>query len=322
VQSVVIGALRFVGFSARDPARWSVEVEIEANYAEIHGGRERAFWATERWRVSRARTARSRAPDRARTFDCPGCGAPLDKLVGATCGYCNRVTDGGAFDWVVDTVRVVSIEERGPMLTGTTEERGTDLPTVVDPALQQRLAALVAKDPAFRQDVFERRVGLVFQTMQAAWSSLEWDRARPFLSDNLFEAQRYWIDAYRRSGLRNITERTRIQRVQLARIAQDRWFDSITIRLFATGLDYTIRAADNAVVGGNRSRERAYSEYWTLIRGVAATGPARSEPVCPKCGALFTGTMTATCTHCHAKVNSGEFDWVLARIEQDDSYSG
>jgi len=32
--------------------------------------------------------------------------------------------------------------------------------------------------------------------------------------------------------------------------------------------------------------------------------------------------MTAVCKHCKAKVNSGDFDWVLARIEQDDAYTG
>ena len=33
-------------------------------------------------------------------------------------------------------------------------------------------------------------------------------------------------------------------------------------------------------------------------------------------------TMACECTHCKAKVNSGAFDWVLARIEHDESYTG
>ena len=32
--------------------------------------------------------------------------------------------------------------------------------------------------------------------------------------------------------------------------------------------------------------------------------------------------MAGSCTHCNAKVTSGEFDWVLSRIEQDEAYSG
>jgi hypothetical protein len=32
--------------------------------------------------------------------------------------------------------------------------------------------------------------------------------------------------------------------------------------------------------------------------------------------------MAGECEHCGAKVTRGEFDWVLSKIEQDDSYMG
>jgi hypothetical protein len=32
--------------------------------------------------------------------------------------------------------------------------------------------------------------------------------------------------------------------------------------------------------------------------------------------------MAGTCDHCGAHVTGGEFDWVLSKIEQDDSYRG
>jgi hypothetical protein len=32
--------------------------------------------------------------------------------------------------------------------------------------------------------------------------------------------------------------------------------------------------------------------------------------------------MAGTCEYCRVKITAGEFDWVLSRIEQDDSYSG
>ena len=318
VSSIVIGAMRFVRFDSGDPSRWSTQVEFEANWTEG----QHAYWVVERWWLSRARTARSRPPERARVLACPSCGAPLDKVIGGTCRHCNTTVDTGTYDWVVDSVELVTAEPRGPMLTGTVEEQGTDLPTVVDPQLDARLAQLTKKDPSFSVGALQRRVGLVFETMQLAWSSLEWQRARPFLSDNLWEAQRYWIEAYQKSGLRNVTERTRILRIDTARVTEDKWFDAITVRVYATGLDYTLRVADGAVVGGNRARERTYSEYWTFLRGSGTRGAAKSEPACPQCGAALSVTMAGTCTHCKAKVNSPAFDWVLARIEQDEAYTG
>jgi hypothetical protein len=37
-----------------------------------------------------------------RHFACPACGAPLDRIVGNACKYCNQVVDGGVFDWMVE----------------------------------------------------------------------------------------------------------------------------------------------------------------------------------------------------------------------------
>ena len=44
--------------------------------------------------------------------------------------------------------------------------------------------------------------------------------------------------------------------------------------------------------------------------------------VCPNCGAALNINMTGHCNYCKAKVSSGEFDWVLSRIEQDEAYAG
>jgi len=43
---------------------------------------------------------------------------------------------------------------------------------------------------------------------------------------------------------------------------------------------------------------------------------------CPNCGAALNINMTGHCNYCKAKVSSGEFDWVLSRIEQDEVYGG
>ena len=43
---------------------------------------------------------------------------------------------------------------------------------------------------------------------------------------------------------------------------------------------------------------------------------------CPNCGAPLAISMAGNCEYCSANVTSGEFDWVLSRIEQDEAYSG
>ncbi len=321
ITTVVVGAMNYGAVHVTQSGS-SVTVELEANYTEAGASGEQSYWTLERWHFARGPHARSRPPDRVKVFACPSCGAPLDKIMGGTCQYCQQVVDSGAFDWVVTQISVQQREARPPMLTGTTEEQGTDLPTRVDGGLPQAFAALKQRDDAFDEQSLFARVGLVFSTMQHAWSGLQWDDARPYLSDNLWTAQTYWVDAYRRSGLRNINENPRILGLELVRITSDRWYDAATVRVHATGCDYTIRDSDQAVVGGSRSKERRYTEYWTLIRASGTKGKARTDLACPNCGGPLAINAAGHCNHCEVKVTAGQFDWVLSRIEQDESYVG
>jgi hypothetical protein len=319
VSDVIVGAMTY-NTVERFPNRVRVEMDFEANLTEVApGGGPQSYYVRERWRLSRKPDARSREPARARTFECPNCGAALDSIRGGTCSYCQQTVDTGEHDWIVDRVQILSRETRGPILTADAPEQGTDLPTIVDEGLPPALAALKAKDPAFSEEELAKRLKLIFETLQVAWSSREWIKARAYLSDRLFQAQLYWIEAYQRAKLRNQNEQTAIERVQLVRVTSDKHFDGITVRLYAQGLDYTVDDAGK-VVCGSKSLPRRYSEYWTLLRGAAVRGAPRSDPSCPNCGAPLEVNMTGNCEHCDARVTLGEFDWVLSRIEQDEVY--
>jgi predicted lipid-binding transport protein (Tim44 family) len=326
VHTVIVGALRFTGVRGMDGEGGQVEVdvEIESNVATVGapGQPERTSYRKERWTLARRKDARSRPPARARILACPGCGAPLDAVVEGTCTHCKRAVSGGDFDWVVRAAELVESEDRGPMLTTEVPEQGNDLPTMFDPDVQARYAALSRKDPYFQWPAFEARVGLVFQEFQTAWAQRDLLKMRPYFTDALFDTQRYWVEAYRAQGLRNVTDRARIQGLELARVASDRWFDALTLRVRATGLDYVVRDQDQKVVRGSTGRERAYTEYWTFLRGAARTAPTHTAPECPSCGAPLAVGMAGDCRYCRATVTTGEFDWVLSRIEQDDAYRG
>ncbi|MRG92385.1 Tim44 domain-containing protein [Polyangium spumosum] len=324
VSTVIVGALRLVHFATDGRTQQSrLVVELESNSTEEPpGAAPVSHYALERWTFVRSFGARSRSPDRVRSFACPNCGAPLERTTHGRCTYCSQAVDSGQFDWVVEKIDLLARETRGPMLTGTTEEEGTELPTVLDPGLSAARIEMARRDPSFNEQAFFGRVQWIFATMQHAWTSLEWQRARPCLTDRLWRAQSYWIEAYRQQGLRNVTENARILRIELVRIAADRWYEAATVRVHATGLDYTVRTVDGVVVGGHRAKERAYTEYWTLVRSAARHGPTRAQPACPQCGATLTMEMAERCGHCGTLVEASTFDWVLSRIEQDEVYTG
>lgn len=316
ITGIVIGAMRVFSVD-RTPTHWRVTLDFEANLSE---GPQRLY-VVDRVTVERALGAKSRPPARSRTLDCPNCGAPLHALRGDVCSYCKQQVGMGRFDWTVVGTQRLETERRQDLLTSTVEEQGTNLPTVVDPVAQSELAQLRAKDPTFDWNAFTQRVALCFSELQVGWSNRDLSRVRPFVSDNLFQSQAYWIDLYLQARARNVTEGGRITNLELANVLRDKWFDALTVRLYATSTDYTI-ADDGKLLSGNKSRQRAYSEYWTFIRSAGKTGPTKTTPNCPSCGAPLKINQAGACGYCNVKVTTGEFDWVLSRIEQDDSYTG
>ncbi len=316
VSGIVIGAMR-VSSLDRTQSTWRVTLDFETNLTEAN----QRLYVVDRVTVERNLSAKSRPPARSRTLDCPSCGAPLHNLRGDSCTYCKQQVGMGRFDWSVVYFERLQTENRGPLLTSDVEETGTDAPTIVDPLSQQELANLRQRDPSFDWNAFQQRVGLAFNEMQIGWSNRDLSKVRPYVSDNLFQTQAYWIDLYVQARARNITEGAQIGRIDLANVICDKYFDAITIRLFATSSDYTI-GDDGKLLSGNKSKQRAYSEYWTWIRGAGKQGPTKTTPNCPSCGAPLQINQAGSCQYCNVKVTTGEFDWVLSRIEQDDSYTG
>ncbi len=328
VTGIVIGSMTYESVHIDPRGGAVVDVKIEANYVERYRARdqqpqrEQRFYVQDRLRLTRAPGARSRDPGKARTLNCPNCGGPLANMRGTTCSYCKTTVPQGSKDWAIDGLQTLVREERGPLLTSNVAEEGTDLPTIVDPHAHGVFAQIQAKDPGSTSwQTVQHRIGMIFAEFHAGWVARDPMRVRPFVSDNLFQSQLYWIDLYRTARCINRTDGSQITRLELASATTDAYYDAVTVRLYARGLDYTI-SEDGRLLSGSQSRPRAYSEYWTLIRGAQKKQTDKSERQCPNCGAPLTINMTGNCQFCAVKVTSGEYDWVLSRIEQDEVYTG
>jgi DNA-directed RNA polymerase subunit RPC12/RpoP len=306
-------------------AQVTVVLEFESNMTLGMAGAEQTQYSRERWRLVRDAAARSKPPELVKTFHCPNCGAPFeasDQPGGDRCSYCGQVVSGGRFDWSVEEIQVLALEERPPALTSTQAEQGTNWPTIFHPELPARRAELLRDDPATTDEALAARLRVIYDELNAGWTRLDLGGARPYVSDNLSDYLLYWTTAYQKQGLRNVLEGMRLMESTLVKVVRDRRFDSLTFRIWGAGRDYTVRQATGDVVTGNPKADRFYSEYWTLIRGAAVKGAPRTEKSCPNCGAPLDVNMAGECEHCGAKITSGDFDWVLSKIEQDDSYAG
>ncbi|HSO38887.1 MAG TPA: TIM44-like domain-containing protein, partial [Labilithrix sp.] len=323
VNGIIIGGLTYESVHIDPQGGATVDILIESNYVERYRPQgEQRFYVKERLRLTRAPGARSRDPGKARTLNCPNCGGPLSNMRGTTCGFCHTTVPSGSKDWAIGSIQVLEKEPRGPLLTSNVGEEGTNLPTIFDANAQAAFAQIQAKDPqgtSWQQ--LQHRVGLVFQNFHAGWVARDPAKVRPYVSDNLFQSQMYWIDLYRNARCINRTDGSHITRLELANATTDAYYDAVTVRLYATGLDYTI-GEDGRLMSGSQSVPRSYSEYWTMIRGAQKKKTDKGEGQCPNCGAPLKISMTGNCEYCAVKVTSGEYDWVLSRIEQDETYTG
>ena len=328
IASVVIGAMRVFRADVPErpvddrgrPERVRIGLELEAN---VTAG-DHTYFSVETWLLGRDAGTRSKPPDPSRQFTCPNCGAPWQASTtgSQTCSYCNQVVDNGRFDWVVEQIVLESLDQRAPTIARTVEERGTDLETYVQPGFDTRWMSLLQDDSALTDTDVIARVEKIYAGLMRDWANNDLAPSRGLISDGLYDYLTYWIDAYRRQGLRNELVDMHITHTAMCKLVRDRWYDALTIRIFATGKDFVIAEASGDLVRGSRSRDRDYSEYWTLIRSSVRRGPARADDNCPNCGAPRVVTMAGACDHCGVHITAGEFDWVLSKIEQDDSYRG
>lgn len=330
VQGVVVGSMSCVGLSMPDGpaidqpgAEVLLTLDFEANLTMGREKTERGLFVHERWMLHRSARARSRPPGENESLGCPNCGAPFDSTDHETCAHCGEVVGNGRFDWTVRSITRQRAELRAGGLLAHAPEQGTRRPTRLHPQRRTEWADLVADDPAVTEEALVARAGEIFTRLNHAWSERDLRPARPFVSDGLLSYLEYWTTAYRKAGLTNEVKEGRITGFQLARVQRDKWFDSVTLRLWAEGRDFTTRDLDGRVMSGSRSRLRSWSEYWTLIRRRGTQGEARVDAACPRCGApLEDMAMSGECAHCGSHVTGGEFDWVLSRIEQDEAYVG
>ncbi len=326
VKGIIVGAMSTQSVRGLESPFVQVGILFETNYTEVfdqNGAKvEMSYYVHERWELERKRDVLSPPPAQAIALHCPRCGAPLQKDTVGACAFCGSKIESGEFQWYVRGITLLSREARGPLLTSDVPEVGTDFPSVVQPAFVSVRSEFEQHHPSFSWDEFQNRVRLIFNELQAAWTTLAWERARPHETDNIFQMHQYWIEAYKRQGLRNVLEKFAINAMQPVKISSDAFYNSITVRIWAEGIDYTIDR-EGRVVSGSKSTLRRWSEYWTFIRNrLAKPLENKGELNCPNCGAPLQVNAVGICEFCGGKITSGEFDWVLSRIEQDESYSG
>lgn len=318
VDAVIIGSVRLVSIN-RSEALEKVEVEVEGNLAMQNGDE---LYVVDQLSLKRTLGTKTNPPETVYTLACPSCGNTGGVDKSGHCSFCDQTVNSGRWSWVLDQFRHQKSTPKPPVvLSSGGMEIGTDLPTERSPSLSADVARLKKKDPSFDEQKFSEFVSRTFLALQQAWSDLDWGKARALETDYLFNQHQYWIRCYQKLKVRNVLEDVEVTDIQLSKVSIDRFFEGVTVRIFARMKDYTISSETGQVLSGNPKQTRAFSEYWTFVRRAGVTTQDRDAARCPSCGApLDKVTQVGVCEYCQSNITRGDFDWILSRIEQDEAY--
>jgi len=191
-------------------------------------------------------------------------------------------------------------------------------------ALQQGLAEITAHDPGFNEADFLSDVNRAFFTIQQAWTERRPEISRQVMHDGIWQQHQFQIQQYLTANKANVLENLAIQNTRLVAADSDDAFDTIVVRFFASCADYDIDLSDDKhkVTRGSK-RIEPWAEDWVFQRSAKAVTKPNGGTMakkCPNCGAPLDLDLAGICKYCRAPVMSGEFDWVLTRIEQLPSY--
>ncbi len=326
VNEIVIGSLYLVQISI-SADKVQILTEINSNYTSTTAGKSTRYIVTERWMFERAAGILSATPEKMQKLSCPSCGAPADFSEAGVCAHCGTTIPPGKHQWMVsnraivftDTVKTNSLLSYAP-------EVGTNYPTVCSPTLNNEKQYFAnAHNTSWDQywSVFYHNIASkYFLEIYKNWTDLKWKDLRHLLSDRLWESYNFWTEEYKRNGYQNKLDDTQIMKIHLAKIEADKFYEAITVRIFASAKDYVVDR-NGKVLAGNSKTPRIFSEYWTFIRRKGVENDSYDMKTCPNCGAKADKiAQGGVCEYCGAKITSGDFSWVLAIITQDEEYKG
>ena len=179
----------------------------------------------------------------------------------------------------------------------------------------------VEMDPAERQRLFEK-TKLAFLTIQTCWSNRQLKPMRRFISDGVY--QRFFAQFFmmKKLELTNPIVDVEVISIAVVRKSIDGMYESVDVKIEAQATDQFIseKYPNLNSPGGTEN----FTEYWTFIRRtnhVAGKDIFHSQN-CPQCSAPLDDRLlqSARCEFCGCSLNSGEFDWVLSEITQEEEY--
>lgn len=138
----------------------------------------------------------------------------------------------------------------------------------LDRDLEKGLKNIEQLDPLFAEDRFKDQAMDFFFKIQGAWADRDMSSVKHLLSNEMFRLLQEDAGKMRQDGLVNRLENIAVREVNLTEAWQESGQDFITVRIYATLLDYTVNEKTGEIVEGSKADPVKFEEYWTFVRPV------------------------------------------------------
>ncbi len=197
------------------------------------------------------------------------------------------------------------------------------------PSETERDAGLVkirGRDPGFSVETLLERAGRVFVAVEKAITRGDVASVRALMTDAAYQQFKARLSLAGVFGVRPAVADVTPTGVRVSALEVAGRHDGahVGIQFEARRTEVPVgTSAAAALEAASSAPAVAGAEVWSFLRrqGTKTTAAGVIEGLCPSCGAVFQGGETGECAYCHAIVNSGAFDWVLAKISEVDAFS-
>jgi len=188
---------------------------------------------------------------------------------------------------------------------------GPQDPVVLDLAV----ASLRRRDPGFDPATLARLAGDAMVAVERAWSTLDPQPSRAYLSPALWASHRARMELYSLHGRRNVVDHLQVRSAAVVAVEQDGGRDRVTVRIRASSTDYDVDGS-GAVLRGD-TELHTWEEDWVLERASGAATRGDGGLLgghCPACGAPLSLDADGLCAYCHAAATDATHDWVVVDV--------
>lgn len=188
---------------------------------------------------------------------------------------------------------------------------------------QTSVDSILKTDPDFNVDNFLGQVHKLASKLNTAWVENKMEMVRNLVSAGIYNRFKIQLELMKLQGIQNLMKNWVLESASIVAVDSDAVYQTIHVEIHAYAKDVNVDtklAEAEKQKRLNEAPQTDYYEIWSFVRKKEAVTKKQGGALsgnCPNCGGDIhdLGELNK-CKYCHAIINSGDYDWVLAEITQ------